>query len=195
MGPADADLKPNGGVRTSFLIPIHMEEAILRASVEEILRAVPDEAKPHELLLVENGSRDRTREIARALAEGVPEVRLAVLDVADYGLALRAGIRQAGGERVGRFKLEFWDLDFGRAAFERLDGHDIVLASKTLQGAKDERPFLRRLITRCFNGLLRRAFGVDTTDTHGLKAFHRAPVLALLPDCRSSRWMFDTELV
>ena len=54
----------------------------------------------------------------------------------------------------------------------------MVVGSKAMKGASDQRPLFRRAATRVINGMLRVALDFRGTDTHGLKAFHRETLLA-----------------
>src|SRR5436189_88758 len=71
----------------------------------------------------------------------------------------------------------------------------IVVGSKRTVGAHDERPPLRRLATFVFSTLLRFGFGLGVTDTHGVKAFHRASVAPFEEECHFGVDLFDTELI
>lgn len=75
----------------SLVIPVYNEEAILEHEVVAIMKEMKILLPQVEygLLLVENGSSDRTHEIAKKLAEFYPEVRAVHLDTAGYGLALK----------------------------------------------------------------------------------------------------------
>ena len=60
----------------------------------------------------------------------------------------------------------------------------MVVGSKAMKGASDERPLIRRAATRVLNGMLRVALGFRGTDTHGLKAFRRATLLPVVERVR-----------
>ncbi len=93
----------------------------------------------------------------------------------NYGKALRRGILEARGTWVICEEIDLCDVDFHRRALEHLrhGDADMVVGSKAMQGADDQRPLMRRAATRVLNGLLRLAVDFHGTDTHGLKAFHR----------------------
>ena len=60
----------------------------------------------------ENGSQDDTLEIAPARNPKIAEVRVVVLEEADYGKAMRAGFLASRGEAVVNFDADYYDLDF-----------------------------------------------------------------------------------
>ena len=72
---------------------------------------------------------------------------------------------------------------------------DMVVGSKAMKGASDHRPLMRRAATRVLNGMLRIALDFHGTDTHGLKAFHRAALLPVVEACVIDRDLFASELV
>jgi len=144
----------------SIVIPVHNEEAILTASIADLRERLAEvDFPPHEILLAENGSRDATIAIAARLSEKYPEIRYLSLGEPNYGKALREGIRRARGEFVVCDEIDLGDVDFYRSALWRLEneGADMVVGSKVVEGARDERPFFRHVATRVFNLLVIRA--------------------------------------
>ncbi len=181
----------------SIVIPVHDEEGILRAAVVDLRTRLGDEADfSYEIVLSENGSRDRTRAVARELAERYPEVRVLELGEPNYGLALRRGIEAARGELVVCEEIDLGDVDFHRRAVAMLRGGDLdmVIGSKLMPGAADERPRYRHAASRLYNGLLRAAFDFRGSDTHGLKAFRRDALLPVVARCVVDKDVFASEL-
>ena len=183
--------------RVSIIIPIYNEEAILHSAVVDLIDRLEQFDWPYELVLAENGSRDRTVEIARELSERFSQVVYFSLGEPNYGKALKRGILEARGEFVICDEIDLCDTDFYRRSLSILETHeaDLVVGSKVLAGASDERPFTRRLGTKVMNGLLRVALGFKGTDTHGLKAFRRAALVDVARSCLVDRDLFASEFV
>jgi glycosyltransferase involved in cell wall biosynthesis len=181
----------------SVVIPVYNEEAILAASVAELARGLDAEGWRWELLIAENGSRDRTREIASELAEADPRIQWFSCPQPNYGAALRMGIERACGQYVLCEEIDLCDLDFHRRALAllRSGAVDLVVGSKAMPGAHDRRPLARRAATRAYNGLLRVTLGYRGTDTHGLKAFRRIALLPVVGRCIVGHDVFASELV
>jgi glycosyltransferase involved in cell wall biosynthesis len=188
----------------SIVIPVYNEEGILREAVTELLAGLDGVraalAAPElrfEVILAENGSRDRTAELAAHLSDERPEVRSFSLGEPNYGKALRRGILEARGAVVLCEEIDLCDLDFHRRALEHLrhGDCDMVVGSKAMKGASDERPLLRRAATRIINGMLRVALDFRGTDTHGLKAFTRLALVPVVEACVIDRDLFASELV
>lgn len=177
----------------SIVLPVHNEAPVLEDAVERMTAALAPLSADLEILIVENGSRDATLEIARRLAGRDSRLRVETLPVGDYGRALQHGIQAARFDRVVIFNVDYWSADFVRIALTGLDSADMVLGSKVL--GRDRRPIIRRMITLSFNAFLRLFYGFHGSDTHGMKAFRRQAAGHLAADCVSKGWTFDTELV
>lgn len=188
---------PSSGPELSIVIPVYNEEAILERQLRRLIDEVRALERPFELLLAANGCRDQTVPIARELAEEVPE--LLVLESAEpnYGRALRLGIETARGRVVLCDEIDLCDVDFHRRALRRLD-HDeceMVVGSKAMPGARDRRPATRRAATKLINKMLWLALDFRGTDTHGLKAFLREPLMPVVERCIVDKDLFASELV
>jgi glycosyltransferase involved in cell wall biosynthesis len=193
---APAAGKPNGGSpQISILIPIYNEEGILEESVRYLVQGCDAHQIAYELLLCENGSRDRTVEIAERLCAEFPTVRLLRYHLPDYGGALNAGIQDARGQNIVCFEIDFYDVPFVEIANVMLKKYDAVIGSKRAPGSRDRRPWIRRFITWGFNTFLRLFFGFKGTDTHGIKAFRAEHAKPLAASCQTGRDIFVTELV
>ncbi|MFO0610401.1 MAG: glycosyltransferase [Polyangiales bacterium] len=191
------DGKPRAHPRLSVVIPIYNEEGILQAAVVDLREQLLELAWPFEIILAENGSRDGTVTIARSLCEKYPEVQFFSLGEPNYGKALREGILRARGEFVVCDEIDLCLMDFYRRALDLLerDETDLVIGSKTLAGASDERGAYRHAATMLFNGLLRVTLGFKGSDTHGLKAFRRVALLDVVRACLVDKDVFASELV
>jgi len=188
----------------SVVIPVYNEEGILRDAVAELLEgfetvrtALRYPEMTFEVILAENGSSDRTAELAARLASENPEIRTFSLGEPNYGKALRRGILEAHGTFVICEEIDLCDRDFHRRALAMLmhADADLVVGSKAMKGSSDERPAFRRLATKVINGMLRVAVDFRGTDTHGLKAFRRTALLDTVRACLVEKDVFASEFV
>jgi glycosyltransferase involved in cell wall biosynthesis len=179
----------------SIVVPIHNEAAILESVVKGIIAQLADLSEPYELVLYENGSTDETLPLARALAAQHPQVVVLTNPKASYGLAIRNGILHSQGERIVIFNADLWDIPFLRQSNRLLTDYDIVIASKGHPDSHDQRPWNRRLITQTFNLILQLLFGFKGTDTHGMKALKRTPIVPIIQQCVTDGEIFDSELI
>ncbi len=181
----------------SIIIPVYNEEAIVQASTVDLIDRLRDFDGTYEIVLAENGSSDATASIAKELSERFEQVRYFSLGEPNYGKALRSGILQARGTYVICEEIDLCDTEFHRQAMKLLKDQDaeLVVGSKLLDGASDERPWMRHLGSVVINGALRIALGFRGTDTHGLKAFHRERLSPIAGICLVDKDLFASEFV
>ncbi len=185
----------------SIIIPAYNEEArlppVLTHYATHFSRALGDR---FELLVVVNGSTDRTAAVAREIAGDFPQIR--VIEEAGRigkGGAIILGAKAASGEWVG-----FVDADGATAPeeFERLyrvaASSDGVVASRWKRGAQVsvQQKGLRLLSSRLFNLLIRVVLGLRYVDTQcGAKIFRADAWKAILPRIGITRFAFDVDLL
>jgi glycosyltransferase involved in cell wall biosynthesis len=183
--------------RISIVIPVYNEEAILHAAVVDLRERLGPLHFDYEIILAENGSRDRTVQIAQELGAKYPEVRYLSVGEPNYGRALREGVLQAKGDIVLCDEIDLCDTNFHQQAVELLDSGelDLVIGSKLIAGAEDDRPWARHAASLFYTGLLRVLLGFRGTDTHGLKAFRRDKLIEHVRACVVEKDVFASEFV
>ncbi|MDP2210714.1 MAG: glycosyltransferase family 2 protein [Candidatus Aquicultor sp.] len=179
----------------SIIIPIHNEESFLAGALAELQAGLAETGVAYELLLCENGSTDKTRELAFSLAEEEPHTRLLTSDLPDYGGAMKMGVLAANGPHIIVFDIDYSSVDFMNEALALLEDYDVVLASKLAPDTEDKRGLARQTITRGFSLVLKILFNTKLSDTHGMKAFRRKKIEPLVLQSRMSKDLFDTELI
>jgi glycosyltransferase involved in cell wall biosynthesis len=184
-------------VHVSIVIPVHNEEPILRAAVADLRDRLADVPYTWELILAENGSSDGTTAIAAHLAQKHTNILLLSYPSPNYGAALKAGLLRARGEFVICDEIDLCDTEFHQRALRILEDPsiDMVIGSKLIRDASDERPMLRHAASHMYSKLLRWLLGFQGTDTHGLKAMRRTSILDVVNACIVDRDVFSSELV
>jgi glycosyltransferase involved in cell wall biosynthesis len=181
----------------SIVIPVYNEEGILQGSVLELEEKLKPFGWSYEILLCENGSRDRTVEIGKQMQADHAQVRMLSIGQPNYGLAMRTGILEARGTFVICDEIDLCDTEFYARALALLERSDteLVVGSKAMVGSNDQRPIFRRMATRVYNGMLRAVCQYSGTDTHGLKAFRRDALTETARRCVLDRDVFASEFV
>ena len=180
----------------SIIIPVYNEEKLLKRQTERILAGI-ESLYPEiqfEIILVENGSNDKTARIACKLAK---DKRIQVVSIKrpSYGLAFKAGLLKAKFEVVFQFDIDFWDLKFIGKSLKLLETSDFVIGSKNINGARDLRPIKRKLLSRILEKAINIRFPVKISDTHGLKALKKEIVDRYIKDIVCQNHFFDSELM
>lgn len=188
--------------RVSIVIPVYNEERVLDTAVTELRGRLESLGWSYEIILAENGSSDRTVAIGRDLAAKYADrahgqVKLISMGEPNYGRAMKEGILLARGEFVLSDEIDLCDTEFHKRAVEILESGaaDLVIGSKLVEGALDERPFVRHLASQAYSGMLKVLLGFRGTDTHGLKAFRRSALLDTVHACLIDKDVFASEFV
>jgi len=182
----------------SVILPARNEESRLPRTLERVFAFLEEQSYQSEVIVVENGSTDRTWQIARKFAGVHKNLRLLREEVPGKGLAVKRGILEAGGKY--RF---ICDADLSMT-IEQLSlflppacDCDIAIASREAPGAvRHGEPYYRHLTGRVFNTLIRLLVLPGLQDTQcGFKCF-RAPVAEDVFRFQTlTGWAFDVEIL
>ena len=186
----------------SVIIPAYNEEKRLPKTLTEIDKYLRKQFYDYEIIVVNDGSKDRTAEIVRKLAKEIKNLRL-IDNKTNHGkgFVVRQGLLKA----QGRYRL-FTDADNSTSIdqvekmwpeFEK--GYDIVIGSRDIKGAilDPPQPWLRRLVGDTFNLLVQLILGLwGFWDTQcGFKGFTEKAAKDILPKCKINRFAFDPEIL
>ncbi len=175
--PADArDPAPALVPRLSYFFPAHNEEANLEGLVLEALEALPGIAAQFEIIAVDDGSKDRTLEIAQRLADEHPDVVRVVHHEVNrgYGGALRSGFEASRYELLaftdGDRQFKVADLGRLTARLGQDDHPDVVVGYRI----KRADPLIRIVYARTYKLANRIFFGLKVRDVDcACKLFRR----------------------
>ncbi len=159
----------------SIVIPAYNEERRLPGTLEQVTAFLARQSYPSQVLVVDDGSQDRTTAIAEEFERTHPDVSVIRNDHRGKGYTVRTGMLAAQGTVI-----LFCDADLS-TPIEELDrllpwfehGYDIVIASREGIGAQRvSEPFYRHLMGRVFNFIVRALTVKGIQDTQcGFKAF------------------------
>ena len=160
----------------SIVIPIYNEEEILLESVNSIISMCERTKLTYELLLIENGSTDKTLEIAQSISNMNNSIKVHTLNQANYGNALKNGFSLAIYDLVVAFDIDYYSETFLITSLQLESEFSAITASKRLQTSEDARRLIRRIATNFFVTLLKVLFNTDLSDTHGMKAIKKSEI-------------------
>jgi len=186
---------------TSVVLPCLNEEGRILPTLERVVAFLGGRDRPWEVVIVDDGSRDRTSEVVRERFGASPAVRLLRYGANHgKGFAVREGVFASRGELV-----LFSDADLSTPIEElaKLEakaeqGFDVVVASRVVPGARilTPQPARRRLSGLVFRSLVRGLGLSSLHDTQcGFKLLRRAAVEPILRTIETQGFAFDVELL
>jgi glycosyltransferase involved in cell wall biosynthesis len=183
----------------SIIIPAHNEERRLPRTLEQVVAFLARQSYAAEVLIVENGSSDRTLEVAEGFARAHDSVRVVRAEARGKGLAVRLGMLAARGDY--RFMCDA-DLSMPIEEVNRflppaLQDFDVAIGSREVHGAvRYDEPRYRHLGGRLINLLIRILILPQLQDTQcGFKCFRAEIAEDLFKYQTLNGWSFDIELL
>jgi glycosyltransferase involved in cell wall biosynthesis len=183
----------------SLVVACYNEEEILAASFSEVRSVLLEWGRPFEIILVDDVSRDRTREILADIERDNPDLDLTVIlheRNQGRGATVTEGFRAARGAITG-----FLDIDLEVhpryipslvRAIEK--GADVATLRRIY--AFQLRSLDRYFMSRGYSWLVRELLGAPLHDTEtGFKFFRRETLLPLLDAIEDPGWFWDTEIM
>ena len=183
----------------SIVFPAHNEEKRLPRTLEQTAAFLQAQPYSAEIIVVENGSTDRTLAVAEEHAARLPMLRVIYEEQRGKGRAVRRGMLAARGEY--RF---FCDVDLSMPITEinrffppQLEGAEIVIASREAPGSvRYNEPAYRHTTGRVFNWMVKTLALPGIEDSQcGFKCFSASAAEALFPLQTIMGWSFDVELL
>jgi glycosyltransferase involved in cell wall biosynthesis len=184
----------------SIIIPSYNEEARLPATLERIAAYVSASRRETEILVVDDGSTDRTAAVAESFRGKLRSLRVLSNDVnRGKGFSVRHGMLEARGRIV-----LFTDADLSAPIeeadklIEALTNNDLAIGSRALDRSLisvHESPF-REFAGIVFNKIVRIILRLPFVDTQcGFKAFRRDRCQNIFEQQTIERFGFDPELL
>lgn len=197
-------------MRLSVVIPAYNEEKRLPKTLAEINNYLQKQDYESEILVVSDGSKDKTAEAVSAAQKEIKNLRL--IDNKENhgkGFVVRQGLLAARGD----YRL-FTDADNSTSVDqvekmwpylngtcpEGTEGYDVVIGSRDVKGAvlDPPQPFLRNMILgegfKLFRKFVVGLWGVEDTQC-GFKCLTKAAVEQIMPKCEIDRFAFDPEIL
>jgi len=183
----------------SIVIPAHNEEHRLPPTLEKIDQYLRTRSLVAEVIVVENGSSDRTATVTEQYSETHPYVKLLVVKTRGKGLAVKAGMLVAQGDY--RFMCDA-DLSMPIDELDKfitpdMQAYDVILGSREAKGARRvDEPEYRHIMGRVLNTIVKLTAVKQFEDTQcGFKLFSRKAAEDLFRIQRMNGIGFDVELV
>jgi len=187
----------------SVIIPAYNEETRLPKTLEEIDKYLRKKDYQYEIIIVSDGSTDRTCEVVRNLIPKIKGLRLIDEKInRGKGYGVKRGMLEAKGD----YRL-FTDAD-NSTSIDHLEkiwpefkkGFDIIIGSRDIKGAvlDPPQPWLRKLILgegfKLYRKIIIGLWGIEDTQC-GFKCFTKKATEKIFPKCRIDRFAFDPEIL
>lgn len=182
----------------SVVIPAYNEERRISSTLARLHGYLAQQPYGSEILVVSNGSRDRTVEVVQECARTVPNISVVSIPQKGKGVASKTGVLRSRGEII--FLCDA-DLSMPAEGLDRIlratETADIAAGSREAPGARRfQEPWYRHLMGRIFNRLVQLLAVPGVEDTQaGFKAFRRPVALKLFERQAVNGFGFDVELL
>jgi dolichyl-phosphate beta-glucosyltransferase len=185
----------------SVVIPCFNEEMRLEPGLSNSIKYMSSNIKqPFEVILVNDGSTDRTREILDSVKIRNKDIPIRILNYSPNqgkGHAVKTGVLASEGEKVIVMDADFSiDLSEAPKVIEKLEVYDIVVGTKkhALTRSVKKQNIPRRFLGKGFTVFTNLLLGLNFTDiTCGLKGFRALAAKNLFRKQRMKRWAYDAE--
>jgi glycosyltransferase involved in cell wall biosynthesis len=188
------------GPGLSIIIPCFNEEQRLPASLEKVAGYIRERRPNAEVIVVDDGSTDRTAEIAESWRDRIPRLRVLSNGTnRGKGFSVRHGSLEAEGEII-----LFTDADLsspieeGEKLLSALQTHDVAIGSRAMDRGLIEvhESLFREFAGIVFNRIVRTVLWLPFVDTQcGFKAFRRQRCQIIFEQLTIERFGFDPELL
>jgi len=190
MSAADATLgtpmTPAESPYVSVVIPVYNEEANIPELLGRLCSVASKLGKPTEIILVDDGSADRSVELLRAYTTDAAEIVVVEL-TRNFGqhAAVMAGFSKARGQVVVVLDADLQNPpeEIPRLIEQFEAGYDVV---GTIRRDRDD-PFLRRFASKIVNRLVQRGTGQQISDYGCMLRAYSADVVAAMVACPEKR--------
>ena len=187
----------------TIVLPAYNEEERIGPSLAAILAYTQRSSLSFEIIVVDDGSTDRTASVAgESLEKSEASARVLVNGVnRGKGYSIRRGVLEARGEIVlvsdADLSAPIEEADLLLEHFRRM-GRGLVIGSRALSDSNVEihQSFLRETMGKVFNRIVRTITGLPFHDTQcGFKLMARRDVVPIFEKARIDGFSYDVELL
>jgi glycosyltransferase involved in cell wall biosynthesis len=185
----------------SIIIPAYNEEKNISSTLQDIAQYLKTKNYPSEVIVIDDGSRDKTAELASGCGHFFNAFTLLKNETnRGKGYTVRKGILFAKGELI-----LFMDADnatrinqLGPLEDATKEGCDVAIASRKVSGAKVEtaQPIPRVILGNVYILLSKLILGLKVKDYNcGFKLFKKEAAKKIFSCAKRDDWSFDSEII
>jgi glycosyltransferase involved in cell wall biosynthesis len=184
----------------SIIVPCYNETSHLRVSSDEIIKSLAEAGyDDYELIFVDDGSEDGTRDIIQEIARGNNRARHTFHERnRGRGAAVKTGMAVASGEIAGFLDA---DLEVHSRFIHPLvqavaDGADMAVGVRSFKSPFGLDALFRRLLSEGYKRVSRIMLNMEAKDSEaGFKFFNLPRMSAVIQSAMSDGWFWDTEVM
>ena len=166
----------------SVVIPARDEEESLPSTLQDIFETFSKENIPHEIVVVDDGSRDGTWKVLQELRSTIPTLAPTqnTSGVHGFGRAVTWGLDHSRGDAVVIMMADASDAPTDAVTYWKLlnQGNDCAFGSRFVPGGEViDYPRVKLFVNRIANALVRVGFNIPLNDTtNAFKAYRRTVI-------------------
>lgn len=173
-------------MKLSVVIPAYNEAESITETLQAIYAALLQESIPHQILVVNDNSKDNTLDVLTQLQQSIPSLDIITnAGPNGFGYAIRKGLENFNGDCVAIVMADLSDAPSDLIVFYRkmLEGYDCVFGTRWSKGGKVyDYPFHKLYLNRLFNNIVRILFGIKYNDvTNAFKLYRRETIDGIKP--------------
>jgi len=174
-------------MKLSVVVPAKNEESVIEKTVRYIYAALKAEKIPHEIIVVDDHSMDRTWWILMSLRKELPTLHPIKNELSPgFGLAVQIGLERMRGDVVCVMMADGSDDPDDLVVYYRKlveSGVDCVFGSRFIRGSKVHNyPVIKLVLNRLTNWCIKILFSIRYNDvTNAFKMFRRDVIAGLTP--------------
>ncbi len=181
----------------TVIIPAYNEQNRITKTISAIETYLLKSNKPFEILVVNDGSTDSTKQVVKTMENG--HIRLLSYDKnRGMGGAVKYGVKRAAGDYI-----VFTDADLPyppenieKACSMLEQGYDLVMGIRQQSEKGEGYPWYRKVMSKAFNLIIKTVLHVKEKDTQcGFKALRYEPAQQIFKRLLLTGWGFDAELL
>ena len=173
-------------MKLSVVIPAYNESESITETLESLYQVLQREQIPHEILVVNDNSKDNTLEVLDQLKKSIHSLNVVTNSGPNgFGYAVRKGLDNFSGDCVAVMMADLSDSPEDLIAYYKklLEGYDCVFGSRWSKGGKVyDYPRHKLFLNRAVNNMVRLLFGIRYNDcTNAFKMYRKETIQGIQP--------------